>query len=86
MKLISWNVSGAARKSFCGQVKIRMPKYNPDVIAFMETRLNSIRARKIIERLNWPKFVEIPPLSLPKVFLEGDGFFEKIMLNSMLIS
>lgn len=61
IKLSSWNVRGAGRKSFYSQVKFLMAKYNPDVMVFMETRVNSNKASKIVETLNWPNFVEIRP-------------------------
>lgn len=53
MKLISWDVKGAGRKSFYSQVKLLMSKYvggagRKGVIIFIETIVNSNRACKII--------------------------------------
>lgn len=47
MKIISWNVKGVGRKGFYSQVRFLISKYNLDI---METRVNSNRARKIIEK------------------------------------
>lgn len=47
----------------------------------METRLKSNRARKIIAKINLPNFLEISP----EGFLEGYGWFGKIVQNLMLI-
>lgn len=30
-----------------------------DIFAFMETRVNSNSASKIIERINWPNYIEV---------------------------
>lgn len=39
MRLISWNVRGTGRKGFYSQVKF-LSKYTPDIMVFMETRVN----------------------------------------------
>lgn len=60
MKIISWNVTIAGKKDFYSQVRYLLLKYDPDVFAFMETRVNSNRAYKIIEKINVPNSIEIP--------------------------
>lgn len=67
MKIVSWNVRGAGKKGFNSQVRYLISKYDLDILALVETRVNSNRAHKIIERINLPNFVEI----LPKGFSGG---------------
>lgn len=43
------------------QTRYLIIKYNPDIIAFMETRVYSNKAHIIIAKLNLLNVVEIPP-------------------------
>lgn len=61
MKIISCNIRSAGQKGFSSLVRNLISKFNPDILAFMETMFNSNRARKISERMNWPNFIEIAP-------------------------
>lgn len=57
---IGWNVRGAGRIGFGSHVRYLIFKYNPDIIAFMETKVNSNKTDKIIGKINLPNFLEIP--------------------------
>lgn len=62
MKIFSWNVrGGGGRKGFLAQTRYFISKYNLDIMALMETRVNSSRAHKIIAKLNFQNAFEIPP-------------------------
>lgn len=69
MKIINWNVRGASRKGFYGQVRYLISKFNPNILAFVGTRVNSNEACKIIEKSNFPIFFKI----LRVGFLRGFG-------------
>lgn len=68
MKIISWNVKGVGRKGFYSQVRLLISKYNLDI---METRVNSNRARNIIEK----SICQILQKFLKTVIRVGFGFF-----------
>lgn len=52
MKRIIWNVRVAGRKGFYSQVKDLISKYNLDMLALTETRVNATRALKNIKGIN----------------------------------
>lgn len=60
MNIVNWNVLGAGREGFLSQVMFMILKYNLDIIALVETRVNSHRAYKIIEKINFQNHLEIP--------------------------
>lgn len=61
MRIISWNIRGAGREGFLAHIKHFIDCYKPEVLVLMETKINSLKARKIISKINFPNFVEIPP-------------------------
>lgn len=73
MKIISWNIRRTCRKGLCSQVRFLLSKYNLDIISLMETRVNSKRTHKIIERINLSNLIEAPL----KVFAVKFSFLEK---------
>lgn len=50
----------ADRKGFQNQAREFIRSYNPDILVFMETKIQSKREKIIIKNINYPNFVEIP--------------------------
>lgn len=63
--LVAMLKGGGGRKGFLAQTLYFISKYNLDIIALIETRVNSNRAQKIIAELNLQNVLEIHP----------DGFY-----------
>lgn len=53
MKILCWNVRGVGRGDFIQQVREWVNFYHPDIISFMETKLNSNRVKMIIKNFNF---------------------------------
>lgn len=51
-------------KEFEGQIKKTIRIYKPDILFFMETNVNSSRARTIIRKLYFYHYKEISPIGL----------------------
>lgn len=64
MKILSWNIREAGRKDFKQQVRELIKNYNLDILFFMKTKVNSVRARVIIISTSYPNFPEVPPEGL----------------------
>lgn len=52
MIIISWNVRDVGQVGFTHKIVELASLYHPDIIFFMETRVNSNRANNIINRLS----------------------------------
>lgn len=46
MRIISWDIRGTGRKGFLAQLKHVIDMNKPDVLALMETKINSSKAWK----------------------------------------
>lgn len=62
MKIFSCNFRGASRRGVIYQVREFINDYHPDIIVLLETKMNSNRAKSIIQNfsLYFPFFIEIP--------------------------
>lgn len=76
MKIINWNIRGIGRKGFYNQVRYLISKYDPDILAFIEARVNSNRARKIIARVNFSILFLNSHWGISQ---EGFGYFGKLL-------
>lgn len=47
MKNPSWNLRGVGREGFIQEVRKLVNLYYPDILIFMKTKVNSIRAKKV---------------------------------------
>lgn len=61
MRIPSGNIRGAGSKGFLAQLKHLLSFYKPDVIALMETKVNSSKARIFISRVNFLNSTEFAP-------------------------
>lgn len=51
-KILSWNVRGVACMGFIQRVRNLVNLYHPEILFFMVPKVNSNKARMIIEKLN----------------------------------
>lgn len=70
MTIISWNVEGTGEQGFYSTGKDLFFKHNPNIFFLMETRVNPIRASKVMRIINLRNVIEIPP----------EGSFDRIWL------
>lgn len=75
---------GPGHWGFIQQVREFIHTYQPGIIFLMETKVNSNRAKNIIQKFsfNVPFFMEIPSVGLTVVF----GSYGEILLISNFIS
>lgn len=60
MKILNWNMLGAERHGFYSQVMDHICQYFPDILLYMETKVNFDRVLKIIKRILLSNSIEIP--------------------------
>lgn len=53
---LSWNVCGACCKGLVQQVREFVNLYQPNILFFMETKINFDRTKRVNKRLNFPLF------------------------------
>lgn len=61
MKLFSWNIRGAGRKVFKTQLNKLIRTHNLDIIFLMESKVNLVRGKKIIQSLKIDNYDEVLP-------------------------
>lgn len=56
MKILSWNVRGAARTSFISSIRYLIDVYKVDICLVLEPRTSGTKAKRIVNRMGFNKF------------------------------
>lgn len=64
MKILSWIVRGVGNEGFTQLVREFTTLYQPDILIFMETKVNSNKAEKLLNMFSfqYPFYLEISPI------------------------